>query len=216
MTRKMNCLFALPLAAGLAACGGDDTNNNNNNNTNNNNTTNNNTNCDLTTSAGVLACMEGKTYYMAGSNIPTHPNGYSQDVNFGAATQCYFSTTIAVANGVLNVTAELGVLSGAPMTLDVGTCDTSMKSGVDFMATSQAVLIENTTADCFDIEVNYGDYAQQGRGKLNADGSQMSLELYFKDDATGYKCADGAVGSGAATVRTAEFTGDAEQVYVAQ
>lgn len=222
MTRLMNVLCGMTVAASLVACGGDDTDNNTNN-TNNNNTTNNtnntnnnnNTGCDLTTVVGVQACMEGKTYLMAGADIPTHPNGFSRDVNFGASSQCIASTEIMVVNNGFQVATEVGTLTGAPMVGDVGSCDVNTPVGTPLTFNSTAVLIENVKADgtCFDISATYGTFTQEGRAKLSDDGSVLEMELYFESQATGSRCADGAVGDATVTLNNAAFAGDAVQVY---
>jgi len=212
------------LALGVSACGGDDTNNNNNNNTNtnNNNTNNNNNNntgCDYDTVAKVQAFLEGKTLVMNGENIPSHPNGFDRNINFGAATQCIYETKIEVVNNNFQVTTGFGTLSGAPNQGDVGTCDVNTKAAVaDFQATSTGVLVENTAADCscFDVTVTYAGFTQEGRAMISADGTEVDMELFFSGQATGHRCADGAVGAATATLNGAAFTGDAVQVYDVQ
>ena len=202
-------------AAGLSACGGDDanTNNNNTNNNNNNNT------CDYDSTAKIQAFLEGKTLVMSGGSVPTHPNGYDRNVNLGAYTQCVANTSIEVINNSFKVVTDAGVLSGAPAQGDVGTCDTNtVGAAAVFDASSTGVLIENVAADCscFDITVTYAGLVQEGRGKVSADGTKVDMEFYFQGQATGHRCADGAVGAATVTLNGAAFTGDAVQVYTVQ
>ena len=80
---------------GLIGCGNNEDNNDGNNGDGNNTTANNTTN--NTNGGGTMfdsatkigAFLDGKELVMEGDNIPTHPNGFSEDVNLGANTQCY-------------------------------------------------------------------------------------------------------------------------------
>lgn len=161
------------------------------------------------TSAKLLAHFEGKTMVMAGENIPSHPNGFSEDVNLGSATQCYSKVSMAVAGGIFNVTSDLATVSN-------GACNHEKANEQKFSTTN--VLIENIQGDgeCFDVLFTYTGFQQEGRGKISADGKTVTLELFFKDQAVGAKCASGAVGSGNITLNKNPFTGNAQQVYVIQ
>ena len=229
MNRLISALSCGVLSLGLIACGGDDEGNNNtNNNTSNNNTANNNTanhnsnnnnTCDYDTDVKVFAFLEGKTLTMNGDDVPTHPNGFSRDVNFGAATQCVFETEIEVVNQNFQVTTKFAVLSNAPNEGDVGMCDVGTEAALaPFEPDSTGVLIENVSADCscFDITVTYPGFTQEGRAQISADGTTVSMELYFQNQATGISCADGAVGADTVTLNGAAFAGDAVQVYQVQ
>lgn len=182
----------------------------------------------LDTSDHIFAYLEQKTLTMNGANIPDSPNGLNANVYFGAATQCYNSTVITVMAQNFNVTAQLGTWTsldgGAPAVGMVGHCDQNTISG-PFMATSTAVAFSSVqgNGDCFDIDVTYNSYAQEGRGKFVNNGQEIDLELYFKNKVTGDRCADGMVG--AATVQSVvtlpdagtmnyPFTGNAVQKYV--
>lgn len=169
----------------------------------------------LDSTAKIEAFLTGRTLTMEGSNIPSHPNGYASNTNFGQATQCYNKTIMTYSSGQLSVTTTLGTLTGAPNTGDVGTCDTSTVLGSPLVFASTAVLIENVSgdADCFDISVTYPGFAQEGRGRVAADKQSVILELFFKDQATGHRCAAGAVGAATVQLRGAAFTGNAQQVY---
>lgn len=169
------------------------------------------------TAAAINAYLDGKTAVMEGSNIPSHPMGYDENTNYGAATQCYKKTTMQIAAGVYTVASEMGTLENAPNQGDTGTCNHDIQSNlVNFVSTT--ALIENVASDgsCFDFTVTYTGFQQEGRGKLSADGKQLVLELYFKDQATGHRCADGEVGASGVTVNGNAFSGDAKQVYVVQ
>jgi opacity protein-like surface antigen len=165
--------------------------------------------------ASIGTYLDAKTLVMTGADIPSHPNGYNQNMNLGAATQCYNSTTIAIASGVWHVTSKLGTLNGAPTVGSVGTCDRATVAGSDVKFDSTTVLIENVAGNgtCFDISVTYTGFGQEGRGAFSADGKTLQLELYFNGKATHHRCADGAVGSTGVTVNGAAFTGNAVQTY---
>ncbi|MFL5347748.1 MAG: hypothetical protein ACJ8AT_23415 [Hyalangium sp.] len=166
------------------------------------------------TADNIRNYLEGKALVMEGTNIPSFPNGYDEDVNYGAATQCYQKVQITVSSGSFHVSSNLATLRDAPAVFNKGTCDHEAVSGVQNFD-STAVLIENVAADasCFDISVTYPGFKQVGRGKLSADGKQITLELYFEGKATGNTCKDGAVGSQTVTVNGQPLAGDAQQVY---
>lgn len=173
------------------------------------------TTLDLSTAAKINAYLEGKTMTMQGADIPSHPNGFSEDLNFGASSQCYAKVVISQLAGQFNVTSDLGTIVANADGGPVGECDHVKANTASF--TSTAVLIENVqgNADCFDITATYNGFKQEGRGKISADGKTVTLELFFA--ATGHRCADGAVG--ASTVKISvqgnlvNFTGNAQQVY---
>jgi hypothetical protein len=167
--------------------------------------------------AQIQSWMNGKTFVMTGANIPSHPNGINEDQNAGQATQCYVSVTMVGANNNLTVTSLLGTLEGAPNVLDIGTCNHTQQSGMVMFA-SNTVLIENVmgNAECFDITVTYTGFAQEGRGKISADAQTLTLELFFAGQATGHRCAAGAVGSSTVVRNGQPFTGNAQQVYTVQ
>jgi hypothetical protein len=80
---------------------------------------------------------------------------------------------------------------------------------------STAVLLENVKDDgaCFDFTVTYPGFGQEGRGSLRDDGMTLVLEIFFKDQAIGHRCADGNVGDPTVVIREAPFAGDAKQTY---
>jgi len=170
------------------------------------------TNAAFDTPAKIFAHLDGKTLLMEGANIPSHPNGYSAQVNFGQATQCYQRVMMTASARRITVVSRLGTLVGAPRTGDTGTCDpTSLSNELSFDST--AVLIENVREGCFDFTITYPGFGQEGRGALAADGQRLTLELYFKDQATGHRCGDGEVGGATVTLRQNAFMGDAKQIY---
>jgi len=171
------------------------------------------------TQAKINAALVGKTLVMTGADIPSHPNGYDEDVNYGQATQCYQSVTMKVEGEQLyKVTSVLGTLLNAPKVGDKGECDHAASLGqLEF--TSTAVLIENVKADgtCFDVTYTFpGGVVQEGRGLLLQDGKTLELELFFVNQATGHRCADGAVGANTVTLNGKAFTGNAVQTYTIQ
>jgi hypothetical protein len=167
------------------------------------------------TAAKINAHLEGKTAVMEGDNIPSHPNGYDENTNFGTATQCYNKVTMLPSSVVWNVTSVLGTLNGAPHAGDTGTCDNAAP-GTELTFDSTAILIENATVECFDFTATYVGFAQEGRGQISPNGTTLSLEIFFKDQATGHRCADGAVGEATVTLNGMPFVGDAVQVYTVQ
>lgn len=177
---------------------------------------------DLNTPTRILAFLEGKTLVMEGSNIPTHPNGFTENFDFGAATQCYNKTTITVAGGNFSVTSITGTLVGAaPNT----TCDRSMPGTTVGPFSTNTITINNVNsprADCFDVQLDFQGFSQVGRAKFAPDLSQVWMELYFAANSpSGHTCADGAVGpqTGGVTqnipnIGVLPFTGDAVQKFV--
>lgn len=162
----------------------------------------------------ILAHLESKTLTMDGASIPSHPNGFDENVNFGQATQCYHKVTMRPLGGKISVTSQLGTLTGAPSPGDQGVCDRSaMSSELGFDST--AVLIENVKDNgaCFDFTVTYPGFGQEGRGSLSEDGTALVLELFFKDQAIGHRCADGNPGDPTVVLNQTPFTGNARQAY---
>jgi hypothetical protein len=167
---------------------------------------------DFSTAALIEAYIDGKPLIMAGEDIPSHPNGYSEDMNFGQATQCYASVTMNFGAGIFHVVSELGTLENAPQQGDTGECNHDLVlAPVTFDSVSH--IIENVTDNgaCFDFTVNYGAFGQEGRGRITE--GTVELELYFKDQATGIRCADGLPGAGATALNGAPFAGNALQVF---
>ncbi len=160
------------------------------------------------TADNIRNYLEGKKLLMEGSNIPSHPNGYDEDVNYGSATQCYQKVEMVVASNNFQVTSTLG-------TQEQGMCDHTKAMGTPLTFTSTAVLIENVKADatCFDISITYPSFKQEGRGSLSADGKTLTLEIFFETQASGATCEAGAVGSSTVTLNQEAFTGNAKQVY---
>jgi hypothetical protein len=173
----------------------------------------------LDSSANILAFLEGKTLVMEGANIPPFPNGFNEDIDYGAATQCYRKVTMTVASGNFRVDSDLGTVENSPgQGQPGGTCNHTLKR-TDLTFTSTGVLIENVAADgsCFDVTFTFpGGVVQEGRGGFTADQKQLKLELFFQNRATGHRCANGAVGSTTVTHLGAPFTANAVQTYVIQ
>jgi hypothetical protein len=190
----MKRLLAIALSATLlAACGGDDDDGGP-------------TAPTLDSANAINAYLAGKSWLMTGADIPSHPNGFDEDVNYGPYTQCYMETVIQTAtNWVVN--SKLGTLGGSG-------CDHATQNGTASF-TSNTVLVENVqgNGECFDITVTYTGFGQEGRGKFDAAGTTMTLELFFTGQATGHRCADGAVGAATVTLNAAAFTGNAQQIY---
>lgn len=69
---------------------------------------------------------------------------------------------------------------------------------------------------CFDVSVTFNALAWEGRGTFSADGHTLSLELYFRNQASGYRCENGAVGSATVQLNGTPFTGNAVQVFTVE
>ncbi|HLM47223.1 MAG TPA: hypothetical protein VK458_25370 [Myxococcaceae bacterium] len=166
----------------------------------------------------VRTFLEGKTLVMEGANIPSHPNGISENVLFDPSTQCYNKVTMLVASGNLQVTSVRAVIEGATTQGSTGTCNRAMVRDTLAPFTSTTLNIENVKSDgtCFDITATYNGFAQEGRGVVTQDGTKVQLELFFSGQATGHRCVDGAVGAKTITTSRGAFTGNAVQTYAVQ
>lgn len=162
----------------------------------------------------ILAYIDGKKLTMEGAAIPSHPNGIFENLNSGQATQCYHKVQMMPQANRITINTQTGTLNGAPNVGDVGTCDRSSKAA-DLSFDSTAVLIENVRDNgaCFDFTVTFPGFGQEGRGSIDAEGTTMVLELYFKDRAQGHRCAGGDVGAKTVTAAGVPFDGDARQTY---
>ncbi len=168
----------------------------------------------FTTREEIQAHLEGKTLLMTGANVPSHPHGYDEDINYGGATQCIQSVTRQVSGGTYHDTSVMGTLRNASTVGSRGECDhDTASSTLNFSSTT--VLIENAQADgsCFDVRVVYPAFQVHGRGSVSQDGLKLSMEVFFADQTTGHLCADGAVGARTVTLNGRPFTGNAVQVY---
>ncbi len=169
----------------------------------------------INTANDVLNLMEGRTMVMAAPNVPTHPMGYDENINFGQASQCINQVTMQVTSGTFRVSTTLGTLQGAPNPEDVGSCDRQSPSGSDLVFDTTAALIENVSpgGDCFDVTLTYAGFGQEGRGAFSEDRETVYLELFFRDQALGHRCADGVVGDSSVMLNQESFGGNAVQTY---
>ena len=165
--------------------------------------------------SAINTYLEGKSMVMTGADIPTHPNGFNENTNYGASTQCYNKTTIAVASGTWNVTTLVGTLNGAPTVGSTGTCDRATIKGSPLAFSSTTVAIANVQGNgtCFDVDVDYGSFQQRGRGAITADGAKLTMELFFGNQALKSRCADGVPGTTGVVLNGVAFTGNAVQTY---
>ncbi len=175
----------------------------------------------LDTGANILAYLDGKTLTMEGANLPASPNGYPSNVYYGNATQCYKNTVITVADGKLNVHADLGKITdgGVAVTTvgQAGLCDTTTttvytnsSNSVSFDALGKGV---KNNGECFDFSVAYsGGVNQEGRGSVTA--NQLKLEIFFTGQFTGITCADGNPGSATIKKGGNAVTLNSVQTYV--
>ncbi|MEQ9497781.1 MAG: PHB depolymerase family esterase [Deltaproteobacteria bacterium] len=169
------------------------------------------------TGSKLNAYLDGKTLMMTGMQIPSHPNGYDENINFGQATQCYQSVMMTPSAGRVTVVSQLGTLMNADEVGDAGSCDhTRLSSELTFVSTAFIINNVRGNGECFDFTVTYPGFAQEGRGTIAEDGSEMTLELFFKDQAVGHRCADGDVGDATVTLSQNPFMGNALQVYSIQ
>lgn len=162
----------------------------------------------------IMAHLEGKTLLMTGANVPSHPHGFDEDVNYGSSTQCFQSVTKQVSAGTFQETAVMGTLRNASNIGGRGECDHDTASST-LNVTATSVIIENVQADgsCFDALVTYPSFQTRGRGRMSQDGLTLSLEVFFASQTTGHRCADGELGARTVTLNGQPFTGDAVQVY---
>ncbi|MEQ9499764.1 MAG: hypothetical protein RIT81_22995 [Deltaproteobacteria bacterium] len=163
----------------------------------------------------ILAFLDGKTITMSADAVPTHPNGFDSNVNFGQASQCIHEVQMSVAAGAFRVETAMGTLMDAPELEDIGTCDRFTPDGNGLTFDTTASRIENVRDDggCFDITLTYAGFGQEGRGSISNDRTEIRLELFFRDQAVGHRCADGDVGDPTITLNQEAFTGDAVQRY---
>jgi hypothetical protein len=158
------------------------------------------------TADSIRTYLDGKSMLMEGANIPSHPNGYSEDLNLGSASQCFEKVQMTHSGGNFTVNSKLA-------TVRADGCDHVGAGSQTF--TSTGVLIENVKEDasCFDITITFVGFKQVGRGMLSADGKMLTLELFFEGQAVGATCSAGAIGASTVTLNNAPFTGNAKQVY---
>jgi hypothetical protein len=117
---------------------------------------------DFSTAGKILAHLEGKTMVMTGMDIPTSPNGFNENLYFGANTQCYTKVSISTLASNFQVASDLGTLNRNADGGIVGMCDrTTIANTASF--TSTAVLIENVAnnGQCFDSTSTYTGFSQQ-------------------------------------------------------
>ena len=170
---------------------------------------------DLSTAARIEAFLEGKVLVMRGTDVPSHPNGFDENKNFGQATQCYSEVELTILGGTWTTRSVLGTLTGASEVGQIGVCHRD-QPGASLEFPSTAILVDNVQGNgtCFDITATYAGFGQEGRGRVAPDGSTVELEFFFKDQAIGHRCADGAVGQpNTVTLSEVPFTGNAVQTY---
>ncbi|NNB90778.1 hypothetical protein HJC10_31395 [Corallococcus exiguus] len=169
----------------------------------------------LDSQSNILAFLEGKTLVMEGDNIPSHPLSLDEDINWGSASQCFQKVSIGVGGNNFHVTSTPGTIRNSTGVGQAGsTCDHAAAQNA-LVFDSKAVTLSNITAggSCFEILVDYGSFKQEGRVSISSDTKKISMELYFEAKATGWHCADGAVGAKTVSVSGQAFTGNAVQVY---
>lgn len=167
----------------------------------------------------VFNFLEGKTLTMEGADIPLAPNGYNRNVYFGTNTQCYNKTVIKVMNKNFVTTSNIGTWSGGdggvPANGTIGSCNTAMILGNPLTFNSMNVVVENVKGDaeCFDVNVDYGAFKQEGRGSISADRTKVNMELFFQNQATNHRCADGNPGATGVKVLMNNLSFDAVQKF---
>jgi len=95
------------------------------------------------TESNIRTWLDGKKLLMEGANIPSHPNGFDEDINYGAGSQCYQKVEMNIANNNFQVISTLGTLRNAPNFGDKGECDHATANGSPLNFTSVTSLIEN-------------------------------------------------------------------------
>jgi hypothetical protein len=172
---------------------------------------------DLSSASQILGQLAGNTWVMAGADLPPYPNGVNQDLDLGANSECFVSSTLTLDGGVLVNQLELGLVAPVP---DAGItrCDHTTSTGT-MTLTSSSLRLDNVAADgtCFDLTIGYGRFGEEGRGQMSPDGQTVTLELYFSGWATRDRCQDGPVGDGGVQLiiagKLVPVLGDARQVY---
>ena len=159
-------------------------------------------------SAEIKTYLEGKTLVMTGADIPSHPNGFNEDVNYGAYSQCYADTTITIGSDTWHVVSHTGTISGTP-----AACDHVSAATAAFDSTAVAISNVQGNGECFDITVTYTGFSQAGRGAFKDNGATLELELFFGGQAVNANCANGLPGASGVLLGGVAFTGDAVQTY---
>ena len=77
----------------------------------------------LDTSEQIMTYLEGKTWVMQGDAIPSHPNGFDENVNYEAYSQCYEKVTITTQGGDFMVSSNLATIVGADEPYSTGDCN---------------------------------------------------------------------------------------------
>jgi hypothetical protein len=170
---------------------------------------------DVDSASDILDYLEGKTLTMEGAAIPSHPFGFDERTNLGANTQCYQRVTLGQSGGNWAFETVHGTLNDAPNVNDTGTCDHTTSSR-QLTVVSTALGFENVMSSCFDVTITFNNFGWEGRGTFSADGRALSLELYFPNQASGHRCANGAVGSATVQVNGTPFTGNAVQAFTVE
>ena len=135
-------------------------------------------------------------------NADHAPNGFDENLDLGPNTQCYNRVEMTFSGGIFSLSTTLGTY-GDMM------CDRATPGG-DLMFDTTGHII-NGTGDCFDIDLTFAGFAQEGRGAL--DGDTLWLEVYFSGQAANHRCADGEVGGAGVVINGNAFEGDAVQVF---
>ena len=160
----------------------------------------------LDTPAKIYAFLKGKTFIMRGADIPPYPNGFSEDLSIGASTQCYERVVFAFGTRVLTQTAWLGKIEpvdgGELQGGDTGECDHAPRYFFG-PSTSNSLTISNVrgNAACFDIDVIYSAFGQEGRGAVTDGG--LELEIFYANTFRRHRCIDGDPGRSAVEKRAA-------------
>lgn len=168
---------------------------------------------DFSSSTQILAYLNGKSLIESGTGFPPYPFGFSDSVNYGAATQCYAQIVLSIAGNSVESRSILGTLVGAPNSGDHGVCHHDQPSSM--FSFSSTLVIQNVrdNGGCFDVDITFSSFAYQGRGRMAQDGQTVDLELFFVDQATGMRCSDGDVGSGTVRVQNMSLPGSAVQHF---
>lgn len=169
----------------------------------------------IVTGNDLLMYLEGKTFEMKGANIPSHPFGFDEDVNYGANTQCYQSVVLTFEGGNARMETVPGTLENAPNPNDKGTCDhATPKAPFTFTSTTMSLVEGAPEGACFDVDLKFPAFRVLGRARLAAAATQFEVELYYENQAEGFACANGAVGAAGVTVQNQPLGGDAVQKFV--
>lgn len=167
----------------------------------------------------ILTFINGRTLTMEGANIPSFPNGVSEDLATSTESRCYRNRTLNAVGSSFRFTSQLGLVrsfdGGLAANGEFGICDHAGDGGID--TTETKAMIDYYTVDCFNVYFTFGDRRLEGRGSARQNG--LNLEVFSAElQASNNSCVHGNPGSGGVSISPdgghwVPFTGSAVQRY---